>query len=738
MLRILFSRAWNCGKIVIGSWGYQMKDYYKRINKDLLASWTLIVVILTISYCMEVLKGTRTVSYAFLFLAVASVPLFVCFFLYKKNPDSHKLCYYILIGYAVMYTFAMATGGTMLVFVYILPLLSFLVVYHNLRLIIFSGVATLLLNLGFILYRIYTGEITLANSRDTEIQIALIFLCFVGAGFASVIIKDLVEKNTEVIDSLDEKSKQIQRMTLQTIETIANTIDAKDEYTKGHSRRVAEYSAEIAKDMGLSSEQVDNIRYIALLHDIGKIGVPDAVLNKPGRLTDSEYELMKSHTLIGADILKDIGMLPDLDVGAKYHHERYDGKGYPSGLKGEEIPLVARIICMADSYDAMTSNRVYRKHLSRDVVMEEIRRCRGTQFDPEITDAFLNYLSRQPHDLAREIEEEELEPGNRLLKKIMEDQNKQLIENAEKDQLTKVYNRSAGERYITIAFRDTVGALLLLNLDDMRRINRQNGFRRGDYYITTTVEILRSLEDDIIISRFGGDEFLCYIPGLTDESRISALMDDLMHRIHTSGVDSPKEFNFGLTASAGIAIHDHTAQDFNECLSEAEKALYYKKQTGKDGYYFYHQVADSQEDFTIRELNNLVSAIREKDNFSDSMILEKQDFQRISSFIQDVVREQKKNVALIMFTAAPSGHRALTVEDRDRAMNLLETAILKCVNGDENAISYYSSVQRIVIFEGETEAALKKVASDIMKKFYQTYDENNLELQYQITDLRSA
>ena len=140
----------------------------------------------------------------------------------------------------------------------------------------------------------------------------------------------------------------------------------------------------IAQNLGMSSDEVDNIYYIALLHDIGKIAIPDSILNKPGKLTDEEFAVMKSHTTRGAAILKGISTIPQIIEGAKSHHEKYDGSGYPEGLKGEEIPFVARIICCADCFDAMASKRVYKEPFSLEVILGEFERCAGTQFDPKI------------------------------------------------------------------------------------------------------------------------------------------------------------------------------------------------------------------------------------------------------------------------------------------------------------------------------------------------------------------
>ena len=178
----------------------------------------------------------------------------------------------------------------------------------------------------------------------------------------------------------------------ESIETFTGFIDAKDTYTNGHSKRVAAYTRLIAEEMGYEGEELDRVYYIALLHDCGKIGVPDNILRKPGRLTDEEFEIIKSHTKRGSEILSSFKSLKDVDEGALYHHERYDGSGYPEGKAGEEIPLIARMICVADSFDAMNSNRVYRNKLTKEAIIAEIEKNKGKQFDPEIADVFLRLL----------------------------------------------------------------------------------------------------------------------------------------------------------------------------------------------------------------------------------------------------------------------------------------------------------------------------------------------------------
>ncbi len=180
---------------------------------------------------------------------------------------------------------------------------------------------------------------------------------------------------------------------MQTMNTLISFIDAKDPNTKGHSSRVAYYTKELAKRMGMKDDEVKNMYYIALLHDCGKIGIPDEILNKAGKLTPDERLIIQSHTVIGAKALSKMTSIPGIQDGAKYHHEKYDGTGYPSGLKGKDIPLVGRIICVADSFDVMSSNRVYRNHLQKDEIIHELSDCAGSQFDPDIVPYMIQMIN---------------------------------------------------------------------------------------------------------------------------------------------------------------------------------------------------------------------------------------------------------------------------------------------------------------------------------------------------------
>lgn len=181
----------------------------------------------------------------------------------------------------------------------------------------------------------------------------------------------------------------------QVSQVLIATIGVNDDYTKCHSERVAEYSREIARRHGLPKEEQDIIYVMALLHDIGKIGVPDAVINKPGRLMDVEYDIVKQHPVLGAEILKNLKDVPSLAAAVRSHHERFDGKGYPDGLAGEDIPVEARIIAVAESYDAMTGESRYRMPLSKAEARAEMEKCSGSQFDPVFAGIMLQMIDEE-------------------------------------------------------------------------------------------------------------------------------------------------------------------------------------------------------------------------------------------------------------------------------------------------------------------------------------------------------
>lgn len=206
-------------------------------------------------------------------------------------------------------------------------------------------------------------------------------------GLISVLV--IYQRNEKILCNQEKYRKELTDFTNSIIDAFSICIDGKDSYTNGHSLRVAKYTKLLALKLGEGEETAQKFYNIALLHDIGKIGISDEILNKPGKLTPEEYETMKTHTYRGFEILKRVKTQKDIADGAQYHHERFDGRGYPAKLSGEKIPWVARIISVADAFDAMSSTRPYRKRLSNDAILKEIKDCTGTQFDPVVAKAFL-------------------------------------------------------------------------------------------------------------------------------------------------------------------------------------------------------------------------------------------------------------------------------------------------------------------------------------------------------------
>lgn len=219
-------------------------------------------------------------------------------------------------------------------------------------------------------------------------------------------IKSIEQMNTikTINKQLHDKNEELERAYLDTIGILRQTVEAKDPYTRGHSDRVSEYSVLIGKKLGLDEKTLHILKIGGLFHDIGKIGIPDSILLKESKLSDEEYSQIKNHPMIGVHMLGDAAIFTDILPIVKHHHERYDGRGYPSQLVGEDIPYVARIAAVADTFDAMTSKRSYRDSLPIDIVRAEIERCSGTQFDPNIAKVFLDIMNND-FDLIREIQE---------------------------------------------------------------------------------------------------------------------------------------------------------------------------------------------------------------------------------------------------------------------------------------------------------------------------------------------
>lgn len=318
---------------------------------------------------------------------------------------------------------------------------------------------------------------------------------------------------------LAKRKRQLEKVSLQMIQTLSTTIEAKDEYARGHSHRVAEYAALIAGELGWSSEEIMNLKYAAHLHDIGKIGIPDMLLNKPARLTPEEYSVIKEHTVIGAEILKNISLIPHVAEVARSHHEHYDGTGYPDGLAGEDIPLSARIVAIADSYDAMNSRRIYRNALPPEKIFEEIENNRGIQFDPELADIFLKLLCDDRVQICEHCEFSEDDPELPFIENEIENfvsnvmSKLQTQEDSESfDFLTGLPMRSRGEKLTAQFMQQYSGCLIFIDMDNLKKINDIHGHKAGDRALKVLGTLLTEASQNSVVCRLGGDEFLLFIP----------------------------------------------------------------------------------------------------------------------------------------------------------------------------------------------------------------------------------
>ena len=231
-------------------------------------------------------------------------------------------------------------------------------------------------------------------TRSYVLLIVIIAAVFLAACVFIGLRMSINNYKADEVERLKEQQQRDKQLIREIIESFAKVIDMKDSYTQGHSFRVAKYTEMLTRELGYDEETVEQYTNIALMHDIGKISIPDQVLNKPGKLTDEEFSIIKSHTQRGSDVLHGISLMPDLVVGAEAHHERPDGKGYPKGLHEGEIPRVAQIIAVADTFDAMYSDRPYRKRMNYDKAVSIIKEASGTQLTPDVVDAFLHLAEK--------------------------------------------------------------------------------------------------------------------------------------------------------------------------------------------------------------------------------------------------------------------------------------------------------------------------------------------------------
>ena len=347
------------------------KSTQKMVQPALLVSTILLAFTFIVCGTISVVKPNRQ-RLTGVISSVAIVVVFTLYTFYGFN-QGFALLWSLMVPYASMTVIGLLDGAIVTMYLCILFFVYFWTPLHAMFSTSYSEV--------------YCSRFPM-----------LFFLCSVVSLYTNYKLKQAklhqYREKERLKVAIEEERRKIGKITMQTIISISNAVDAKDSYTKKHSERVAKYSKIIANELRWSKKEQENLYNMALLHDIGKIGVPDAILNKHGQLTDEEFPQIRKHPVIGGQILKDFTIAEDLSVGAFYHHERFDGKGYPQGLKGEEIPIEARIIGIADSIDAMNSDRVYRGKKDISYILEQLEAGKGTQFDPNIDEIVIALIKK--------------------------------------------------------------------------------------------------------------------------------------------------------------------------------------------------------------------------------------------------------------------------------------------------------------------------------------------------------
>lgn len=335
-------------------------------------------------------------------------------------------------------------------------------------------------------------------------------------------LKDEVARQSR---KAEEHLRELEKVSIEVIQTLAATIDTKDPYTKGHSSRVSDYSVLIARKMGWDEDRIEELRIMALLHDIGKIAIPDRVLNKPGRLEDDEFEIIKSHTVHGDTILSKVSSLGQISKVARHHHERFDGRGYPDKLSGKEIELEARIVGIADSYDAMSSDRVYRKALSKEIIRQELVKGRETQFDPDILDVALEMFDNGELDIS--ANKESVSPVTFDLANLIEDIGGDKKEagaiKLTHNELVKIYSylKSSSDRY-GVGFKVV---LISLEYDDGPSFERKH---LEEAMAAMEYSIIQCLRGSDMTSKVSDSQYIVVLTN-ADESYIGTIVERIFN-----------------------------------------------------------------------------------------------------------------------------------------------------------------------------------------------------------------
>ena len=548
----------------------------------------------------------------------------------------------------------------------------------------------------------------------------------------------------ELESEIKKQKKKVSDLSFQAMITIAHTIDLKDRYGEGHSLRVALYSREIARRLGWTVEELEDLYNVALLHDIGKIAIEDSILNKMGTLTEQEYESVKRHTKVGADIVKNTTFIPGIKEGISYHHERYDGTGYV-GLKGKDIPLIARILAVADAVTAMEEDRPFRRRLSSMELEKELISNKGKQFDPDIVNVAVEMLhegydvDEKLAQMMKQIPGDVSETGE-LMRQVVTTSTQETKSELEKDSLTGFLNRRSFEEKIEKFLRKPMsyGTFFMMDMDNFKSVNDTYGHLAGDELILIFADIIKNcVREQDFVCRVGGDEFAIFFPYLDKEKVIRKRADEIM-----SCFAKERERLGYSNCSVSIGIMTKYAKsnnmDYDKLYKCADNALYYVKNNGKDDFHIYASaIMDGGMDSLEQEqldVQQLIQRVAERKEYMGAYRVEYDSFSYIYRFIARNVERTKQPVQIALFTFPLKEKSEEEVMKIQNSLALLEKAIAQSLRRGD-VTSRISLTQQIVILMG----ANKENGMHVVDRMVQCYDglagEEGLKIEYDIKDV---
>lgn len=550
---------------------------------------------------------------------------------------------------------------------------------------------------------------------------------------------DLLGMKKDLEAQLLEKTQQIARISLKSMMMIANTVDKKDPLAAEHSTNVAKYSVEIAKKMGWSSEELFNLQNLALVHDIGNIGVADTIIRKKGPLTDTEFDELKRHTTYGRNILQDMTVIRKAAEIAEAHHERYDGSGYPNGLSGEDIPVEARIIAVADAFDSMTSDRSFRKKLDKDEVINELKAGRGTQFDPKMTDIAMELISEDSFgtsDSEPEHDTDMAAESSKLLQKVLQEYTKGVKSEAQKDSLTGVWNRNYTIDFLNDYLTDKrhCGCFFMIDIDGFKTVNDTYGHIAGDNVIIKLADILKGLiRSDDIVCRIGGDEFVIFFRGIASHEFATTKAEEIIISLDKCKLLPGTDLS--LSVSVGIATAPYDGNDFATLYNKADKALYHVKENGKHSYHFFSEMSSSVTNTgksTLIDLEYLRRfLLSESGKTEGGYQVEYESFKKIYHFLARAQKRTKQPILMILLTITDPDGEPLSSELLSSALASLKEAVATAIRSGDIATNYSSS-QYIALLVDSTQSSGYLVAERIRKLFYDSVSDMKVKLTYDL------